>query len=156
MAEADSQHQYIFDQTISEQREDYITNQLVAFNQAQSTALPIGQHRPLPLHLYALDQAGTVLGGLVGKTHALPLWFQISVLWVDEGMRHHGLGRQLMQQAEQEACQRGCRYARLATSNFQAPAFYEKLGYILYGTLENCPPGETVYYFWKELLPAQS
>jgi ribosomal protein S18 acetylase RimI-like enzyme len=41
--------------------------------------------------------------------------------------------------------------ARLATSNFQAPGFYERLGYSLYGKLENCPPGETAYYYWKEL-----
>lgn len=45
-----------------------------------------------------------------------------------------------------------CRYARLATSDYQAPAFYRKLGYQLYGQLENCPAGETVYYFYKELL----
>lgn len=27
----------------------------------------------------------------------------------------------------------------------------QKLGYILYGTLENCPPGETAFYLWKNL-----
>lgn len=31
------------------------------------------------------------------------------------------------------------------------PGFYERLGYSLYGKLEKCPPGETVYYYWKEL-----
>jgi ribosomal protein S18 acetylase RimI-like enzyme len=46
----------------------------------------------------------------------------------------------------------GCRYARLATGNYQAPAFYQKLGYTLYGTLEHCPPGETAFYFWKLLV----
>ena len=56
-----------------------------------------------------------------------------------------------MMQAEQEARRRGCRYARLATGNYQAPDFYPKLGYVLYGTLENCPAGVTVYYFYKEL-----
>ncbi|HEY7347073.1 MAG TPA: GNAT family N-acetyltransferase [Ktedonobacterales bacterium] len=149
----DSQDQYVFDQRVSEQREDYLTSQLVAFNQTHSTVLSIERHDLLPLHIYVLDRAGAVLGGVVGRTHAIPLWFEISVIWIEERLRHQGLGRELLRQAEQEAYQRGCRYARLATSNFQAPAFYEKMGYMLYGTLENCPPGETVFYFWKRLAP---
>jgi ribosomal protein S18 acetylase RimI-like enzyme len=146
--------QYVFDMVVSEEREDYITKQLVAFNEVHSTALPQEQIDPTPLHLYVLDRAGTVLGGLVGRTHSIPYWLEISVIWVDERLRREGLGRNVMERAEQEAIQRGCRYARLATSNFQAPAFYEKLGYTLYGTLENCPPGETVFYYWKKLAPA--
>ncbi|HEY7356987.1 MAG TPA: GNAT family N-acetyltransferase [Ktedonobacterales bacterium] len=154
MPEEEQQDGYVFDQTVSEQREDWLTDQLVAFNLAHSTALP-GEHvEAAPLHVYALDRAGAVLGGIVGRTHAIPAWFEISVIWVDERLRHQGLGRRLIEQAEQEASRRGCRYVRLATSNFQAPAFYQKLGYTLYGTLENCPPGETVFYFWKQLGPA--
>ena len=34
----------------------------------------------------------------------------------------------------------------------QAPGFYSRLGYELYGTLENCPPGTTVFYFRKDLV----
>ena len=151
MVAEENQGQYVFDQVISEEREEYITNQLVAFNLAHSTALPGEQHEPLPLHLYVLDQAGTVLGGLVGRTHSIPSWLEISVIWIDERVRSQGLGRQLMERAEGEARQRGCCYARLATSNYQAPAFYQKLGYTPYGTLEHCPPGETVFYFWKSL-----
>jgi ribosomal protein S18 acetylase RimI-like enzyme len=154
MAKEEEQEQDVFDQTVSEQREDYITNQLVAFNLTHTTALPIEQHDPLPLHLYLLDPASTLLGGLIGRTHTIPMWFEISMIWVDERSCHAGLGRQLMERAEREACQRGCHYARVTTSDFQAPAFYEKLGYTLYGTLENCPPGETALYFWKKLGPA--
>lgn len=153
MTREENQDQYVFEQTVSEQREDYLTNQLVAFNQTHSTALPIEHSDPLPLHLFVLDRTGTVLGGLVGRTHTIPLWFEISVIWIEERLRHQGLGRQLLRQAEQEAYQRGCHYARVATSNFQGPAFYQKQGYLLYGTLENCPPGETVFYFWKKLVP---
>lgn len=151
MADEINQSEYVFDSTVSEQREDYITDKLVAFNQIHSTALPIKHAEPAPLHLYLLDHSDNVLGGLIGRIHTIPFWFEISIIWVDEDLRHQGFGRRLMQQAEQEATQRGCSYARLATGNFQAPAFYNKLGYTLYGTLENCPPGETVFYFWKKL-----
>lgn len=57
-----------------------------------------------------------------------------------------------MLHAEQEALRRGCHYARLATSDYQAPEFYPKLGFILYGQLAYCPPGESVTYFWKPLV----
>jgi ribosomal protein S18 acetylase RimI-like enzyme len=76
---------------------------------------------------------------------------EISVIWIEERLRQHGLGRRLMEQAEHVAVERGCQYARLATSNFQVSLFYQKLGYGLYGTLDNCPPGETVFYLWKKL-----
>lgn len=141
---------YIFDHQVNEQREDFVTEQLVSFNLAHTTAQPVEPHEPLPLHLYALDATGAIRGGLVGRTHAIPQWLEISIIWVDEQVRRQGLGQKLMEEAEREAYERGCRYARLATSNFQAPSFYERLGYSLYGKLENCPPGETVYYYWKE------
>ena len=154
MEREENRDQYVFDSTVSEEREDYITNQLVAFNLAHSTAFSVGQHDPLPLHLYVLDSAEVVLGGLVGRTHSIPFWLEISIIWIDEHVRHQGLGRQLMERAEHEARERGCKYARLATSDFQAPTFYQKLGYTLYGTLENCPPGEAVFYLRKELVLA--
>ncbi len=58
-----------------------------------------------------------------------------------------------MKRAEEEARRRGCLYARLATSTFQAPGFYEKLGYVLYGRLEDCPPSDTSLYYRKDLHP---
>ncbi|GCE31373.1 N-acetyltransferase [Dictyobacter alpinus] len=143
--------EYIFDPNISIQREQYLTNQLLAYNQTHSAALPIEHVDPSPLQITVLDPTGMVLGGLVGRTHAIPQWFEISIVWIDEALRQHGLGRRLMMEAEREAQQRGCRYARVTTSDFQAPGFYQRLGYILYGKLENCPPGEAVFYLWKNL-----
>ena len=152
MTQETSSDQYVFDHTISEQREEYLTNHLIAFNQIHSTALPIEHVDPSQLQISLLDRTGAVLGGLIGRTHTIPQWLEISIIWVDEPLRQRGLGRQLMEEAEHEARQRSCHYARVATSDFQAPAFYQKLGYILYGKLENCPPGETVFYWWKDLV----
>ena len=153
MARAENQESYVFEQSASAERAEYLTGRLVAFNQRHSTALPIEHPDALPLQLFLLDRAGTVLGGVLGRTHTIPWWFEISVIWIEERLRQHGLGRRLMEQAERIAAERGCQYARLATSNFQAPLFYQKLGYRLYGTLDNCPPGETVFYLWKTLGP---
>jgi hypothetical protein len=92
-----------------------------------------------------------IVGGLVGRTNQIPEWLEVSIIWVAEDKRRQGVGRRLMHLAEAEAIKRSCRYARLATSDYQAPDFYRKVGYKLYGQLENCPRGETVYYFYKEL-----
>jgi hypothetical protein len=56
-----------------------------------------------------------------------------------------------MRAADDIARARGCRFARLATSHYQGPAFYRRLGYVEYGRLVDCPPGETVFYFRKDL-----
>jgi ribosomal protein S18 acetylase RimI-like enzyme len=144
--------QYTFSLDANEQRQEYISNSLRAFNQPHVS--PLWQARPqpqAPLQIYVLDDHSAVLGGLTGRTNSIPEWLEIVNLWVAEHVRRHGLGRELMRRAEEEAKQHGCRYARLATSDYQAPEFYYKLGYTLYGKLENCPRGETVYYFCKEL-----
>jgi GNAT superfamily N-acetyltransferase len=139
-----------------EERRQIITDRLVAFNKTHTTALPVAvddvrRLEPASTGVYAVNPAGDIVGGVVGRTHAVRDWLEVTILWVAERARGEGLGRELMARAEQEALRRGCRYARATTSNFQAPGFYERIGYRLYGTLENCPPGVTCYYFWKEL-----
>jgi GNAT superfamily N-acetyltransferase len=153
MSALDISPPYTLTLTVNETWETAITEELLAFNRQHAPALALEPppQAPAPLHVYALHSAGTLIGGVVGRTHTLRSWFEVRLIWVDESYRRHGIGRQLMGRAEQEALQRGCQYARVATSQYQAPGFYSKLGYMLYGTLENCPPGETVYYFWKRL-----
>jgi len=131
-----------------------ITARLIAMNKAHLATLPNREAVPpaaAPIEIYALDAEGTVIGGLIGRTNSIPYWLEITVLWVDEPARGSGIGRRLVEQAEQEAVRSGCRSARLATGDYQAPGFYAKMGYNLYGTLENCPPGVTCYYFRKDL-----
>jgi GNAT superfamily N-acetyltransferase len=153
MCALDSSPPYTLTLTVSATWEAALTEELLAFNQQHAPALAFEPppQEPAPLHVYALNTAGTLIGGVVGRTHTLRLWFEVRLVWVDESYRHQGIGRQLMTRAEHEARQRGCQYARVATSQYQAPGFYAKMGYTIYGTLENCPPGETVSYFWKPL-----
>jgi GNAT superfamily N-acetyltransferase len=56
-------------------------------------------------------------------------------------MRGVSVGRAIMARAESIAAARGCIGAWLDTYSFQARGFYEKLGYSLVGTIEDCPPG---------------
>lgn len=143
--------QLLFDMNINEQRADELAQQLRAFNQTHFAQWEQNHHAQMatPLHIFAFNAQGVMIGGLTGRTNAIYTWLEISIIWVKEEWRRQGIGKQLMQQAEAEAHKRGCLYARLATSHYQAPGFYEKLGYGLYGKLENCPPGEISFYYYK-------
>jgi ribosomal protein S18 acetylase RimI-like enzyme len=76
----------------------------------------------------------------------------ISALWVDERLRGQGVGTQLLLAAEQEARARGCQYMVLDSYNFQAPGFYQKLGYEVFAVLEDHPRNHRNYYLRKRLM----
>jgi len=118
---------------------------LIEFNEA-ATGLSGWQ----PLAVLLKDPAtGRTLGGLTGASfHG---WLFIELFWLPEGLRRGGLGTRLIRQAEAEAARRGCRGVWLDTYNFQARGFYEKLGYRLFGTLDDMPPGGQRLYLQKRL-----
>jgi ribosomal protein S18 acetylase RimI-like enzyme len=88
---------------------------------------------------------GAVIGScLFGRMH-------VRTLWVDESVRGTGWGRRLMEVAEAEAVRRGCTHAYTDTFSWQAPEFYKKLGYEVYGVLENYPPGSSLIYLSKAI-----
>ncbi len=90
-----------------------------------------------------------LLGGLWGGTNYAHL--HIELLYLPEDLRGAGLGRQLLAQAEHEAIQRGCHTVWLDTFTFQARGFYERLGYTVFGTLEDYPPGHSRFFLKKNL-----
>jgi hypothetical protein len=52
---------------------------------------------------------------------------------------------------EGAAEERGCERAHLDTFSYQARPFYEKLGYRVFGELEDYPPGHTRFFLRKQL-----
>lgn len=107
----------------------------------------IGPARPHLLVIPIHDNAGKVTGGFWGAT--MFEWLHVGLLFVPESLRGQGVGSALMQAAEAEAQKRGCRGAYVDTFSFQAGPFYEKLGYTLFGTLEDYPPGHSQLYLRK-------
>jgi len=114
------------------------------YNQAQA-----GDNQSQRLCLVLRDAEGTILGGLIGATYWGYLY--VDLLWLPEAQRGKGYGRQLMCQAEEEARLRGCKNAYLDTFSFQAPGFYQKLGYTVYGELGEFPPGHKRFWLTKAL-----
>jgi GNAT superfamily N-acetyltransferase len=117
---------------------------LSAFNQHHA-----GDDSFAPITLFVRDLNGSVVGGLLGGTYWG--WLVVEILWLAEVARHHGLGSQLLQHAEQIAIDRGCHAAHLDTMSFQAPAFYQQHGYTIFGVLEDLPRGHQRYFLKKDL-----
>jgi ribosomal protein S18 acetylase RimI-like enzyme len=75
----------------------------------------------------------------------------VETLWIEESSRKKGLGTKLMDEVEKEAVRRGCHLAYTDTFSWQAPKFYEKLGYRLYGKLDDYPKNNCLSYYFKKL-----
>ena len=118
---------------------------LLAFNQ---TVAPDADGVPFALTLCNGDSA-EVHGGL----WALSLWgsFYVALVVVPPESRDRGLGRSLMGQAEAEARTQNCRIMWLDTYAFQARAFYERLGFKVFGQIDGPPPIFPRYFMKKDL-----
>jgi ribosomal protein S18 acetylase RimI-like enzyme len=116
-----------------------IRSELHAFNRAANPAYyslrDLPGNEPRALHVVAYDPAGGVVGGVIGTTCLE--WLDIEIMAVRAGDRRRGIGRRLVRAAESEAVLRGCRWAAVDTADFQAPGFYEKLGYAVVGRFED-------------------
>jgi GNAT superfamily N-acetyltransferase len=102
-----------------------------------------------PVGFYLRDARGEVLGGLLGE-----IWGgSISVCYRGGGARARAAATppRLVQAAERYAIERGCHGAFLGSFSFQARPFYEKLGYEVFGVLEDHPPGHRLFLLRKRL-----
>jgi ribosomal protein S18 acetylase RimI-like enzyme len=95
------------------------------------------------------DSAGAIRAGISGYTWGGCCY--ISSLWVDESMRGRGMGTALVSAAEKHAASSGARRMLLATHSFQAPAFYQRLGYEQEAVIRDHPPGHANCFFAKSL-----
>ena len=62
-------------------------------------------------------------------------WLFINVLWVKEELRGQGDGKSPLMHVEEEAQQWGAKNSYLDTFSFQAPEFYKRNGYHVFGEL---------------------
>ncbi len=90
-----------------------------------------------------------VVGGVIGVKHWN--WLSVELMWIREDLRGRGYGRRLLALAEEEARKLGAMYAHVDTFTFQAPGFYEKYGYQVFGELKDFPPGHQRLYLAKKL-----
>jgi GNAT superfamily N-acetyltransferase len=115
----------------------------------RETAPVTGPCRIDPVALLLHDESGAVSGGLWGRF--VYNWLVIEMLVVPAALRGLGLGTTLMQQAEATARARLCTGMQLTRLDFQAPAFYEHLGFITFGVQADAPPGHSCFHLLKRL-----
>ena len=95
------------------------------------------------------EDDGELRGGLLGEVWGG--WLHIGYLWVDAPLRHQGWATKLVHAAEQYAASRGAHDVHLETFSFQARPLYEKLGYEVFATLDDFPPGHKKFFLRKKL-----
>jgi len=115
-------------------------DRLYEFN-AGATGMDDGEF----LFVSVRDESGNLVAGLSG--HSWGGCCEVTQLWVHEQRRGRGLGRAVMMAAEREATRRNCAQIILSTHSFQAPEFYEKLGFERLAAVPNYPRGhENILY----------
>jgi len=106
-----------------------------------------------PVNYFLKNPRGEWLAGLTG--YVWGGWLHVNLLWVTESLRGHGHGSRLMDAAEQFATEHDCLGVTLETHSFQAPGFYARRGYEVFGTLEDYPPGHSKLFLRKRLRGAE-
>ncbi len=96
-----------------------------------------------------IERDGQIVAGIVAASTFETL--EVEFLFVDEKWRGKGLGSLLLRTAEHNARQAGVRHVLLNTYNFQAPAFYPKMGYRRLFEINPCLGPYAQYFFWKDL-----
>jgi len=132
------------DEAECQELEAFLVDRIYEFN-AQATGFFDGKLLGGALR----DENGAVIAAFNGHT-----WGGCCVivhLWVHEAQRRHGLGRTMLQAAETEARRRNCGQVVLSTHDFQAPAFYERLGYERQAVIRGYPKGHADIVYVKQL-----
>ena len=123
---------------------EVMANGLGAFNSDRA-----GSGEWQTLAVLVQDEKGNAVGGLWGVTSYG--WLCIELLFLPPELRGQGLGARIVSQAEAEALLRGCHGAWVDTFEFQARGFYERLGYGLFGQLDDYPNGLARFFMKKAL-----
>ncbi|HEX8444989.1 MAG TPA: GNAT family N-acetyltransferase [Sphingomonas sp.] len=142
-AERDAVRMVIADQPSPEDQAAVLAP-LRAYNLAAA-----GDARTAPVAILLRDAGDATIGGLWGKTSYD--WMFVEYLAVPETLRGQDIGTALMREAERIARSRGCVGIWLDTFAFQARAFYEKLGFSVFGTLDDHPVGSRRFFLSKRL-----
>ena len=132
----------IYNESPNHEEQQFIDDKLFEFNRAQ-----IDGYGYEYFTYKIVDESKRTVAGInceVGSG-----WLYIVGLWVDEEHRGKGIGEKLLKASEEKAKEKGCNGAYLFSYSFQAPQFYEKNGYTIFGDLEDFCPGHSKIFMKK-------
>ncbi len=122
----------------------YLAQRLYEFN-VSATAISDG----IEYGRVIRNSSKAIIAGVSGHTWGGTC--QVNHLWVQENYRGSGLGLSLMNEVEVHARKMKCTQIVLFTHSFQAPQFYEKLGFKRMSETRNYPIGHSQLQFVKRL-----
>lgn len=104
-------------------------------------AYSAGQAGPMRVRpfLVTVSEGDEVQGGAVCSVRRG--WLYVEYLWIDEALRGQDFGTRVMDLAEARGRALGAHSAYLITMSFQAPEFYLKRGYTVFGVQDDFPTG---------------
>lgn len=121
-----------------------LSKELTAFN---ITASGVSDQREFTVKVMGDEGLVAGLSGWTWGTCA-----GIAMVWVREDARRTGVGSRLLIAAEQVARERGCQRLTVSSFTFQAPAFYERHGFVEFARTEGLPvQGQADVHFVKIL-----
>jgi ribosomal protein S18 acetylase RimI-like enzyme len=94
---------------------------------SDEAAMKKNMERIKPFRVFIKDAHGTVLGGASGTIFYGSLY--VDMLWLKKELRHQGLGKKLMTEAEKIGRNKQCKFVTLNTMDWESLPFYQKLGY---------------------------
>lgn len=124
----------------------------VAKGLADHVAARFGPRDEKGFSIFAYAPGDTLAGGINGVSHWG--WLYIRNLWIAETWRGKGLGRRLMDAAENLARLRACAGIYLDTFDADAERFYRRCGFETFGRIENFPPGHARRFLSKRVADA--
>ncbi len=107
------------------------------------------EHEWIPLGKKITDDAGNILAGCSAGVQGWHCAI-VEMIWVDEALRHQGVGSRLLREIEREAKENGAHMAIAESFDWSLP-FFEKNGYAVSGTREDIPKGHRCCMLSKRL-----
>jgi GNAT superfamily N-acetyltransferase len=114
---------------------------LVAYNAKHAPA----DYEPFAIRLR--NEAGEIVGGLFARKFYD--WLFVELVFVPEQARSKGVGSEMLAKAEAYARAKNCVGIWLDTFSFQAPNFYPKFGFKLFGAIDDYPKGSKRFFYQK-------
>ncbi|MFW9778986.1 MAG: GNAT family N-acetyltransferase [Candidatus Heimdallarchaeota archaeon] len=104
---------------------------------------------PTPdISLVLKNHDGIIIGGVI--TSMLTGVMHLEVLWVEESYRNQGFGKALVLEAERIGKEKGYSASQTWTFSFQAPEFYQRIGYKIVGIFDGYTNDITEYVLLKK------
>lgn len=138
-------HDIFIDETDNSEINSVIKKGIIDYNSPF-----FGSNPSQPFTIYIKNLKSEVIAGLTGFYKGK--YARVDLFWVQNELRHQGLGKKLILKLEEFIKTKGCCYIQLDTFDFQARPFYEKLGFECIGTISSWVEDRDCHFMRKTIL----